>query len=94
MHGLHYYDFTNPEVSFLQTVKENEEGHSQRQLEQARLAKDLLYTFFPISTHKDYIVKATCRGGPTIYQGGSSFATRFQGHGGRRDDHELPGHSR
>jgi hypothetical protein len=25
--GLHYYDFTNPEVSFLQTVKENKEGY-------------------------------------------------------------------
>jgi hypothetical protein len=24
--GLHYHNFTNPEVSFLQTVKENEEG--------------------------------------------------------------------
>jgi hypothetical protein len=39
--GLHYHGFTNPEVTFLQTVRENEQGYSQRQLEQARLARDL-----------------------------------------------------
>jgi hypothetical protein len=32
---LHYLDFTNPEVSFLHTVRENEQGYSQRQHEQA-----------------------------------------------------------
>jgi hypothetical protein len=39
--GLHYHDFTNPEVSFLQTVKKNEDGYSQRQLKKARFARNL-----------------------------------------------------
>jgi hypothetical protein len=39
--GLHYHDFTKLEVLFLQTVKENEVGYRQCQLEQARLAKYL-----------------------------------------------------
>jgi hypothetical protein len=39
--GLHCHGFTNPKASFLQTVKENEQGCSQRQLEEAALAKDL-----------------------------------------------------
>jgi hypothetical protein len=39
--GLHYHDFTNREVSFIQTVHENKQGYSLRQLESARLAKDL-----------------------------------------------------
>jgi hypothetical protein len=39
--GLHYHDTKNREVSLVQTVQENEDGYSQRQLAQARLAKDL-----------------------------------------------------
>jgi hypothetical protein len=57
---LHYHDFINREVSFLQTVKENEEGHSQRQLEQARLAKDI-YTKVGHSLQQDF--KAMVAGG-------------------------------
>jgi hypothetical protein len=39
--GLHHHDFANPEVMFLQTAKDNEEGCRQCQLEQARLARNL-----------------------------------------------------
>ena len=39
--GLHYHDFTNPKVTFIQTVKENEKGYSQRHLKQVPLAKEL-----------------------------------------------------
>jgi hypothetical protein len=39
--GLHYHDCTNREIAFVQMVKQNEEGYSQQQLQQARLAKDV-----------------------------------------------------
>ena len=58
--GLHYHNFTNPEVTFIQTVKENEEGYSQRQLEQARVAKDL-YTKVGHPSQQDF--KAMVAGG-------------------------------
>jgi hypothetical protein len=50
--GLHYHDFINPEVSFFQTLKENEQGYSHRQLEQARLARDI-YTKVGHSSPQD-----------------------------------------
>jgi hypothetical protein len=58
---LHYFDFTKPEVSFLQMVKENEEGYSQRQLEQARLAKDLYTKVLGHPSQHDF--KAMVAGG-------------------------------
>jgi hypothetical protein len=58
--GLHYHDFTNPEVSFLQIVKENEQGYSQRQLEQARMARDI-YTKVGHPSPQDF--KAMVAGG-------------------------------
>jgi hypothetical protein len=58
--GLHYHDFNNREVSFIQMVNENEQGYSQRQLEQARLAKDL-YAKVGHSSQTDF--KAMVAGG-------------------------------
>ena len=59
---LHYeYDFTNPKVTFIQTVKENEDGYTQRYLEQARLAKDLYDTKIGHPSQQDF--KAMVAGG-------------------------------
>ena len=58
--GLHYHDFTNPKVTFIQTVKENEEGYSQRHLDQARRAQEL-YTKVGHPSQKDF--KAMVAGG-------------------------------
>ena len=39
--GLHYYDTRNCEITLVQTVQENEEGYSQRQIQDAKKARDL-----------------------------------------------------
>jgi hypothetical protein len=51
--GLHYHNFTNPEVSIIQMVKQNEDSYSQHQLEQARLAKGL-YTKVGHPSQQDF----------------------------------------
>jgi hypothetical protein len=58
--GLHYHDFENREVSFVQTVAQNEKGYSQRQLEKARLAKEL-YAKVGYPSQQDF--KAMVAGG-------------------------------
>ena len=39
--GLHYHDTINREITLVQTVQENEEGYSQRQIQDAKKARDL-----------------------------------------------------
>ena len=39
--GLHYHDTKNREVTLIQTVQENEEGCSKRQIKYAQEARDL-----------------------------------------------------
>ena len=39
--GLHYHDTKNCEVTLIQTVQENEEGYSKRQIKDAQEARDL-----------------------------------------------------
>ena len=39
--GLHYHDTVNRQVTIVQTVTENEKGYSQRQLTDAKTARDL-----------------------------------------------------
>ena len=39
--GLHYHDTKNREVTLIQTVQENEEGYSKRQIKYAQEARDL-----------------------------------------------------
>ena len=39
--GLHYHDTRNSEITLVQTVQENEEGYSQRQIQDAKKARDL-----------------------------------------------------
>ena len=39
--GLHYQDTRNCEIILVQTVQENEEGYSQRQIQDAKKARDL-----------------------------------------------------
>ena len=39
--GLHYHDTRNFEITLVQMVQENEEGYSQRQIQDAKKACDL-----------------------------------------------------
>ena len=39
--GLHYHDTRNREITLVKTVQENEEGYSQRQIQDAKKARDL-----------------------------------------------------
>ena len=39
--GLHYHDTRNCEITLVQTVQENEEGYNQRQIQDAKKARDL-----------------------------------------------------
>ena len=39
--GLNYHDTINREITLVQTVQENEEGYSQRQIQDAKKARDL-----------------------------------------------------
>ena len=39
--GMHYHDNRNSEITLVQTVKENEEGYSQCQIQDAKKARDL-----------------------------------------------------
>ena len=39
--GLHYQDTRNREITLVQTVQENEEGYSQRQIQDSKKARDL-----------------------------------------------------
>ena len=39
--GLHYHDTRNRDITLVQTVQENEEGYSQRQIQDAKKAWDL-----------------------------------------------------
>ena len=39
--GLHYHDTRNHEITLVQTVQENEEGYIQRQIQDAKKARDL-----------------------------------------------------
>ena len=39
--GLHYHDTRNREITLVQTVQENEEGYSQRQIQDAKKARKL-----------------------------------------------------
>ena len=38
---LHYHDTRNHEITLVQTMQENEEGYSQRQIQDAKKARDL-----------------------------------------------------
>ena len=40
-YGLNYHDTRNREISLVQTVQENEEGYSQRQIQDAKKYRDL-----------------------------------------------------
>ena len=39
--GLHYHDTRNCDITLVQTVQENEEGYSQRQIQDTKKARDL-----------------------------------------------------
>ena len=39
--GLHYQDTRNCDITLVQTMQENEEGYSQRQIQDAKKARDL-----------------------------------------------------
>ena len=39
--GLHYHNTRNCEITLVRTVQENEEGYSQRQIQDAKKAQDL-----------------------------------------------------
>ena len=39
--GLHYHNTRNREITLVQMVQENEEGYSQRQIQDAKKARDL-----------------------------------------------------
>ena len=39
--GLHYHNNRNREITLVQTVQENEEGYSQRQIQDAKKARNL-----------------------------------------------------
>ena len=39
--GLHYHDTRNREITLVQTVQENEEGYIQRQIQDAKKAREL-----------------------------------------------------
>ena len=51
--GLHYHDTRNCEITLVQTVQENEEGYSQRQIQDAKKARDL-YAKVGYPSARDY----------------------------------------